>query len=122
MLGLDLGADGYITKPFDPIEVLATFARSQTLQRIVRKRPKQHFTRRFGRAHGRHRIRQRVLDRSEEQQRGFLYGLGIEDIQQTVLLARRVYTKAQLYELISASCMAEARTASWFTYPTSALR
>ena len=29
---------------------------SQTLQCIVRKRPKQHFTRRFGRAHGCHRI------------------------------------------------------------------
>ena len=87
MLGLDLGADGYITKPFDPSAGLHSRG-SQTLQRIVRKRPKQHFTGRFGRAHGRHRIRQRVLDRSEEQQRGFLYGLGIEDIQQTVLLAR----------------------------------
>lgn len=104
MLGLDLGADGYITKPFDPIEVLAYIrAVLRRCNALVRKRPKQHFTGRFGRAHGRHRIRQRVLDRSEEQQRGFLYGLGIEDIQQTVLLARRVYTKAQLYELISAS-------------------
>lgn len=53
MLGLDLGADGYITKPFDPIEVLAYIrAVLRRCNALVRKRPKQHFTRRFGRAHG----------------------------------------------------------------------
>lgn len=88
MLGLDLGADGYITKPFDPIEVLAYIRAVLRRCNALSASGPSNISPDVRSCAWRHRIRQRVLDRSEEQQRGFLYGLGIEDIQQTVLLAR----------------------------------
>lgn len=105
MLGLDLGADGYITKPFDPIEVLAYIrAGSQTLQCIVRKRPKQHFTRRFlvVRMGAIEFDKESLIVRKNSNVVSFTAS-ELKIFSKLFSSPGRVYTKAQLYELISAS-------------------
>lgn len=104
MLGLDLGADGYITKPFDPIEVLAY------IRAVLR--------------------RCNALSASGPSNispDGSVVRMGVIEFDKESLIVRknsnavsftaselkifsklfsspgRVYTKAQLYELISAS-------------------
>ena len=104
MLGLDLGADGYITKPFDPIEVLAYI-------RAVLRRCNALSAR----------------GPSNISPDGSVVRMGVIEFDKESLIVRknsnavsftaselkifsklfsspgRVYTKAQLYELISAS-------------------
>lgn len=99
MLGLDLGADGYVTKPFEPVEVLAyvrAMIRRSGLQQTVEV-PSPSPTIRVG---------DFELDTEQivVRKRGETVPLTASEYKIVARLMSspgRVFTKAQLYEVVS---------------------